>query len=43
MIIKNGIEILLKSGKKINRLIRDLSTSDITRRIKLIKFYEIIG
>ena len=40
-IIQDKVEILLKSGKKRDRLIQNLTISDITRRIKYIKFYEI--
>ena len=40
-IIQNTVEIILKSGKKKDRLIRNLTLSDITRRIKYLKFYEI--
>ena len=40
-IIRDKVEILLKSGKKRDRLIQNLTISDITRRIKYIKFYEI--
>jgi len=41
-IIQDEVEILLKSGKKRDRLIQNLIISDITRRIKYIKFYEIL-
>lgn len=41
-IIEDKVEILLKSGKKRDRLIQNLTISDITRRIKYIKFYEIL-
>jgi hypothetical protein len=40
--IHNEVEILLKSGRKKNRLIKFLTTSDIIRRIKHIKFHEIL-
>ena len=39
--IQNEFEIILKSGKKTHELIKNLSTGDITRRIKHIKFKEI--
>ena len=39
-IIQNEVEIVLKSGKKTHGLIKNLTTSDITRRIKYIKFHE---
>jgi len=39
-IIQNKIEIELKSGKNKDHLIQNLTTSDITRRIKYIKFHE---
>ena len=39
-IIRNEIEIVLKSGKKRSALVGFLTTSDITRRVKHIKFYE---
>jgi hypothetical protein len=41
-IIQNAVEIVLKSGKKKDQLIQNLTLSDITRRIKYIKFYEIL-
>ena len=41
-IIQNEVEIILKSGKKKDQLIQNLTTSDITRRIKYIKFHEIL-
>ena len=41
-IIQNEVEVVLKSGKKKYHLIKNLTTSDITRRIKYIKFYEIV-
>ena len=41
-IIQNEVEIILKSGKNKNHLIQNLTTSDITRRIKYIKFHEIL-
>jgi hypothetical protein len=41
-IIRNELEIILKSGKKIHGLIKNLSTTDITRRIKIIKLTEIL-
>ena len=40
-IIQNKVEIVLKSGKNKNHLIRNLTTSDITRRVKYIQFREI--
>ena len=40
-IIQNEAEILLKSGKKKYYLIKNLTTSDITRRIKYIQLHEI--
>lgn len=39
-IIHNEVRIVLKSGKKKDQLIKNLTTSDITRRIKHIKFHE---
>ena len=39
-IIHNRLEIVLKSGKKKDVLIKILSVSDITRRIKYLKFTE---
>jgi hypothetical protein len=39
-IIHNEVGIVLKSGKKKDQLIKNLTTSDITRRIKDIKFHE---
>ena len=39
--IRDKVEIILKSGKKRDRLIQKLTISDINRRIKYIKFYEI--
>jgi hypothetical protein len=41
-IIRNELEIILKSGKKIHGLIKNLSPTDITRRIKIIKLTEIL-
>ena len=41
-IIQNAVEIILKSGKKKDQLIQNLTLSDITRRIKYLKFYEIL-
>jgi hypothetical protein len=41
-IIHNEVIIQLKSGKKKNLLINTLTTSEITRRIEYIKFYEIL-
>jgi hypothetical protein len=41
-IIQNEVEVILKSGKKKYHLIKNLTTSDITRRIKYIQFYEIL-
>ena len=40
-IIENKVEIVLKSRKNKNHLIRNLTTSDITRRVKYIQFSEI--
>ena len=42
-IIQNKIEIMLKSGKKRAKSIKDLTVSDITQRIKYIKFDEKIS
>ena len=39
-IIHNQLEIVLKSGKKEEVLIKFLTASDITRRIKYLKFTE---
>ena len=39
-IIYNQLEIVLKSGKKEEVLIKYLTASDITRRIKYLKFTE---
>ena len=39
-IIHNEVDIVLKSGKKKYQLIKKLTTSQITRRIKHIKFHE---
>jgi len=39
-IIYNEVGVVLKSGKKKDQLIKNLTTSDITRRIKYIKFHE---
>jgi|TARA_B110000483_G_C17910257_1_gene432825 hypothetical protein len=41
-IIQNEVEILLKSGKKKYYLIKNLTISDITRRIKYIQLHEIL-
>ena len=41
-ILQDEVKILLKSGKERDRLIKNLTTSDITRRIKYLKFHEII-
>lgn len=41
-IIKNEAEVILKSGKKKYHLIGNLTTSDITRRIKYIQLHEIL-
>lgn len=41
-IIQNEVEIILKSGKKKDTLIQKLTSSDITRRIKYLQFYEIL-
>ena len=40
--IQNEVEIILKSGKKKDQLIQNFTTSDIIRRIKYIKFHEIL-
>jgi hypothetical protein len=40
-IIQNEVLIVLKSYKNKDRLIQNLTTSDITRRIKYIQFHEI--
>lgn len=40
-IIQNEVEVVLKSGKKKYHFIKNLTTSDITRRIKYIQLYEI--
>ena len=40
--IQNEVEVTLKSGKKKYHLIKNLTTSDITRRIKYIQLHEII-
>jgi hypothetical protein len=40
--IQNEVEILLKSGKKKYYLIKNLTISDITRRIKYIQLHEIL-
>ena len=41
-IIHNQVRLVLKSGKKKDQLIKDLTTSDITRRVKHIEFNESI-
>jgi len=41
-IIQNEVVIVLKSGKKLHGLIKNLTTSDITRRIKHIKLTEVL-
>jgi len=41
-IIQNEVEVTLKSGKKKYHLIKNLTVSDITRRIKYIQLHEII-
>ena len=41
-IIQNEVEVVLKSGKKKYHLIKNLTTSDITRRIKYIQLHEIL-
>ena len=41
-IIQNKVEIVFKSGKKKYYLIKKLTTSNITRRIKYIQLYEIL-
>ena len=41
-IIHDGVRIILKSGKKKDLLIQNLTTSDITRRIKYIQLHEIL-
>ena len=40
-IIQNEMEVILKSGKKKYHLIKNLTTSNITRRIKYIQLHEI--
>ena len=40
-IIQNEIKIILKSGKNKDLLIKNITTSDITRRIKYVRFQEI--
>ena len=39
-LIQNKIEIVFKSNKRTDKLIKKLTSSDITQRIKYIKFYE---
>lgn len=39
-IIHDEVELVLKSGNKKDQLIKNLATSDITRRIQHIKFHE---
>jgi len=39
-IIHNHLKIVLKSGKKKNFSIKSLTTFDITRRIKYLRFTE---
>ena len=39
-IIHHKLEIVVKSGKNKDHLIQNLTTSDITRRIRYIKFHE---
>jgi hypothetical protein len=41
-IIQNEVEVMLKSGRKKYHLIKNLTTSDITRRIKYIQLHEIL-
>jgi len=41
-IIQNEVEVALKSGKRKDQLIQNLTISDLTRRIKYLKFYEIL-
>jgi hypothetical protein len=41
-IIQNEVEVILKSDKKKYPLIENLTTSDITRRIKYIQLHEIL-
>ena len=41
-IIQNEVKVILKSGKEKDRLIENLTTSDITRRIKYIQLHEIL-
>ena len=41
-IIQNEVEVTLKSGKIKKQLVQNLTTSDITRRIKYINFHEIL-
>ena len=39
-VIGNEVGFVLKSGRKKDQLIKNLTTFDITRRIKYIKFHE---
>ena len=41
-IIQDEVKVILKSGKEKDRLIENLTTSDITRRIKYIQLHEIL-
>lgn len=40
IIINNDIRLVFKSGVEKDQLIKNLITSDITRRMKYIKFHE---
>ena len=40
-IIQNELQIVFKNGKQTHRLVKNLMTSDITRRVKYIKLTEI--
>lgn len=40
--IHDRLEVILKSGKKRHHFIKNLTTSDISRRIKYIQFHEIL-
>lgn len=40
-IIQNELQIIFKNGKQTHRLVKNLMTSDITRRVKYIKLTEI--
>jgi len=41
-IIQNEVEVVLKSGRKKYHLIKNLTVSDIIRRIKYIQLHEIV-